>query len=93
MTGRPLAALIVKVTEMVSGLFADPAAVISTEPVYVPGAMPAGATAIVREAGAVPERGVAVNQDAVDTADQFSVPPPVLDMLTDCAGVAAPPAT
>lgn len=56
------AAVTVKVTETVSGLFAAPADVIVIVPLYTAGARPAGFTLTVRLAGVVPPPGATESQ-------------------------------
>jgi hypothetical protein len=89
------AAVTVKVTATVRGLFPAAAAATDTVPAYVPAARPAGLTDTLIEPGVVPEAGEAVSQDPPLVVELVVVKlkaAPLLLVETLCAAGAAPPA-
>jgi hypothetical protein len=76
-------ALIVSVTDTVCGVFVAPVAATEIVPVCGPAARPAGFTATVKPV----DIEVRLIHGALGVAVQVSVPPPVFETPTACAGV------
>ena len=89
--GGGVPAAIVRVTAIVAGDPAAPAAFTVTVPLYVPAAMPERFGWIEIEPAPVPEAGETESQPVVVEADQFKVPLPEFAMATLCAEGFAPP--
>jgi hypothetical protein len=89
------AAVTVKVTATVRGLFAAPALATETVPVYVPAARPVGLTVTLIDPGVVPLAGVTVSHEPPVVVVLVVVKlraAPLLLVDTLCAAGADPPA-